>query len=63
MSEATDRIVLFLAERRTGQILLNVDRGVICSAELKERLRTDGKGDTAVLLDTLEATGVASRTR
>ncbi len=60
MSDASRRVAEFLAAGGTGQIILNCDRGVICSVELKERLRTDGKWDTAKLLLDLDSTGQAN---
>jgi hypothetical protein len=36
------RIKSFLAEKRTGQISLNVTRGHVANIEVKERIRCDG---------------------
>jgi hypothetical protein len=53
MSEAIERVSAFLASGQTGSLTLNVDRGIITSIEVREKLRTDGKHDTVKVLDRL----------
>lgn len=54
MSDALARVSEFLASGHTGSLTLNIDRGIITSIEIKERLRTDGKSDTSKTLDLLK---------